>query len=174
MPLKNSSCDKIKMARIFGSLHMKRAARPSFRSPLEVPLRRCERVAVFRTFLNEWRFLKRPRAENCRYVHDYPPHIQKCTIYRHAIYLHAFVPSPAAAQKRPHPWNPRRKNGSPTHPLVPAVARALRAGMRRKIHLSQLRAVDMGVDLRCRDIGVPQDFLQDAQVGTARKHMGRK
>ena len=32
----------------------------------------------------------------------------------------------------------------------------------------------MGVDLRRRDIGMPQDFLQDAQVDTARKHMGRK
>ena len=44
----------------------------------------------------------------------------------------------------------------------------------RQVNLSQLRSIDMRVDLRGRYIGMPQDFLQHAQVGTARKHVGGK
>ena len=44
----------------------------------------------------------------------------------------------------------------------------------RQVDLGQLRAIDMCVDLRGRYIGMPQDFLQHAQVGTARKHVGSK
>ena len=46
--------------------------------------------------------------------------------------------------------------------------------MRRKVYLAQMGAVDMGIDLRRRDVGVPQNLLQDTKIGTARKHMGCK
>ena len=46
--------------------------------------------------------------------------------------------------------------------------------MRRQIDLGQLRAVDMRVDLRGRNIGMAQNLLQHTQVGTAREHMGGK
>ena len=46
--------------------------------------------------------------------------------------------------------------------------------MRRKVYLAQMGAVDMGIDLRRRDVGMPQNLLQDTKVGTARKHMGCK
>lgn len=46
--------------------------------------------------------------------------------------------------------------------------------MRRQIDLGQLRAVDMRVDLRGRDIGMAQNLLQHTQVGTAREHVGGK
>lgn len=50
----------------------------------------------------------------------------------------------------------------------------MRQRMRRQINLGQLRAVDMRVDLRGRNIGMAQDLLQHAQVGTAREHVGGK
>ena len=46
--------------------------------------------------------------------------------------------------------------------------------MRRQIDLGQLRAVDMRVDLRGRNIGMAQNLLQYTQVGTAREHVGGK
>lgn len=46
--------------------------------------------------------------------------------------------------------------------------------MRRQIDLGQLRAVDMRVDLRGRNIGMAQNLLQHTQVGTAREHVGGK
>ena len=44
----------------------------------------------------------------------------------------------------------------------------------RQVNLSQLRTIDMRVDLRGRYIGVPQDLLQHAKVRTARKHVSGK
>ena len=44
----------------------------------------------------------------------------------------------------------------------------------RQINLGQLRTVDMRVDLRGRNIGMPQDLLQHAQVRAAREHVGGK
>ena len=38
----------------------------------------------FRTFLNEWRFLKRLRARYGPLPHELPPLILKCTFYRHS------------------------------------------------------------------------------------------
>ena len=46
--------------------------------------------------------------------------------------------------------------------------------MRRQIDLGQLRAVDMRVDLRGRNIGMAQNLLQYTQVGTAREHVVAK
>ncbi len=46
--------------------------------------------------------------------------------------------------------------------------------MRRQIDLGQLRAIDMRVDLRGRNIGMSQNLLQHTQVCTAREHMGGK
>ena len=43
-----------------------------------------------------------------------------------------------------------------------------------QIDLGQLRTVDMRVDLRGRNIGMSQDLLQHAQVGTAREHVRGK
>ena len=43
-----------------------------------------------------------------------------------------------------------------------------------QIDLGQLRTVDMRVDLRGRNIGMTQNLLQHAQVGTAREHVGGK
>ena len=53
-------------------------------------------------------------------------------------------------------------------------ALAMRQRMSRQVDLGQLRAVDMRVDLRGRNVGMPQNLLQHAQVGTARKHVGGK
>ncbi len=39
--------------------------------------------------------------------------------------------------------------------------------MRRQIDLGQLRAVDMRVDLRGRNIGMAQNLLQHTQVGAS-------
>ena len=50
----------------------------------------------------------------------------------------------------------------------------MRQRMRRQIDLGQLRAVDMRVDLRGRNIGMAQNLLQHTQVGTAREHVGGK
>ena len=44
----------------------------------------------------------------------------------------------------------------------------------RQVNLSQLRTIDMRVDLRRRYIGVSQDLLQHAKVRAAREHMGGK
>lgn len=44
----------------------------------------------------------------------------------------------------------------------------------RQIDLGQLRTVNMRVDLRGRNIGMPQDLLQHAQVRAAREHVGGK
>ena len=46
--------------------------------------------------------------------------------------------------------------------------------MGRQIDLGQLRTIDMRVDLCGRNIGMSQDLLQHAQVGTAREHVGGK
>lgn len=46
--------------------------------------------------------------------------------------------------------------------------------MRRQVHLGQLGSVNMRVDLRGRDIRMPQDLLEHAQVRAASEHVGRK
>ena len=46
--------------------------------------------------------------------------------------------------------------------------------MRRQIDFGQLRAVDMCVDLRGRNIGMAQNLLQHTKVGATRKHVGGK
>ena len=50
----------------------------------------------------------------------------------------------------------------------------MRQRVSRQVNLGQLRAIDMRVDLRGRYIGMPQDFLQHAQVGASREHVGGK
>ena len=79
------------------------------------------------------------------------------------IIRHTFARARAKAARR------LRKLTTAAHPAYPLGAR-----MRRKIYLAQMGAVDMGIDLRRRDVGVPQNLLQDTKVGTARKHMGCK
>ena len=44
----------------------------------------------------------------------------------------------------------------------------------RQVNLSQLRTIDMRVDMRGRNIGMAQNLLQHTQVGTAREHVGGK
>lgn len=39
---------------------------------------------------------------------------------------------------------------------------------------TQSAFIDMGIDLRRRDIAVPEQFLDDAEVGTAREQVGRE
>lgn len=53
---------------------------------------------------------------------------------------------------------------------------ALGAGARmgRQIDLSELRAIDVGVDLRGGDVRMPQYLLEHAQIRPAGEHVGRK
>ena len=46
--------------------------------------------------------------------------------------------------------------------------------MRVAIDVEQPRRVDLGVDLRRRQAGVAEQFLERAQVGAARQQMGRE
>ena len=47
----------------------------------------------------------------------------------------------------------------------------LRARVRVQIFLAQVAAIDVGVNLRGGDVGMPQDVLDDAQVRPALQHM---
>ena len=46
--------------------------------------------------------------------------------------------------------------------------------MKLLVHASEVRAVDVGVDLRGRDVGVAQELLQNPQVGATHQHVRRK
>ena len=71
---------------------------------------------------------------------------------------------------------PRQSGARPQVPINMQASDALTMCQRvsRQVNLGQLRAIDRCVDLRGRDIGMPQDFLQHAQVGTSREHVGGK
>jgi hypothetical protein len=48
------------------------------------------------------------------------------------------------------------------------------AGMRLIVDLCKVLKIEMGIDLRGRDIGVPEQFLHSAQVSRGFEQMARK
>ena len=56
---------------------------------------------------------------------------------------------------------------------APEIPGGLRAGMGGKVFFANMGLVYMGVDLGGGKIGMPQHFLDNAQVRSAGKHMGR-
>ena len=55
----------------------------------------------------------------------------------------------------------------------PALLAHVGAGVRRQVHAAHVRAVDVRVELGGRDVGVPQELLDNAQVGAAFKQVRR-
>ena len=55
---------------------------------------------------------------------------------------------------------------------MPSLAALLpRAGMRGEVHAPDVGAVDVGVELRRRDVGMPEQLLHGTQVGSALKEV---
>ncbi|KAG1411144.1 hypothetical protein G6F57_023883 [Rhizopus arrhizus] len=65
--------------------------------------------------------------------------------------------------RRLHPTCPEPAHGGGLFSLV-ALAAALGARMRGVVDLGQVLEIEVGVDLRCGDVGVSEQFLHATQV----------
>jgi hypothetical protein len=54
------------------------------------------------------------------------------------------------------------------------IAVWLRPGMKLAMHSFQSLLIDMGIDLRRRNVSVPEHFLDDAQIGTVPEEVRRE
>ena len=46
--------------------------------------------------------------------------------------------------------------------------------MKLSMHGFQSLLIDMGIDLRCRNVGVAEHFLDDSQIGAVTEKMSRE